>query len=278
MRKFSSMLFGVPTGLLFLVSVSYGSAQGPAYASESAKQIISKMIDAHGGMKKWNTSQALSFSHLLVFGEPLGTEFWLSHETTEIKTERAYQDWPIFNGRLAFDGKKIWTQNWKLDNPPGANLNNIYHAMAMVWLTQRKEVILEELPRAKLFHDTTLYYVVKLTYSKESKESPHKYYKLFIHPVSHLLSGLEFNITYAPFLDLIGLPKDQKSIGPFTHVFYTYTSVDGMIFPEKYDTFDGNGHNSGRHIAFDFSLDEKFDTTRMKVPPDALVDNATSDR
>lgn len=240
--------------------------------------IISKMIAAHGGMAKWNAAPTLSFTHLLVYGQPLETEFWVSNETTEIKTERTYHDWPVFNGRLASDGKKIWTENWQLGNPPGTNVNNIYHAMAMPWLTQKKNVLLEAESLATLPGDSTAYFVVKLTHKQPSKESPHKYYKLFIHPKTFLLRGLEFNITYAPFLDLIGLPKEIKSLGPFTHIFYEYVKVDGLTFPSKYDSFDKEGHNSGRHIAYNYSLKKPFDLNRMKTTPASKIADEKSDR
>lgn len=240
--------------------------------------IISKMIAAHGGMEIWNKAPALSFTHTLVYGQPLETEFWVSNETTEIKTERTYQDWPVFNGRLAFDGKKIWTENWQLGNPPGTNVNNIYHAMAMPWLTQKKNVLLEAEPLATLPGDSTGYFIIKLTYKQPSKESPHKYYKLFIHPKTFLLRGLEFNITYAPFLDLIGLPKEVKSLGPFTHIFYEYVNVDGLTFPAKYDSFDKQGNNSGRHISYNYSLKKLFDLNRMKTTPASKIADEKSDR
>lgn len=240
--------------------------------------IISKMITAHGGITKWTAASALSFTHILVYGQPLESEFWVSNETTEIKTERTYHDWPVFNGRLANDGKKTWTENWKLDNPPGTNVNNIYMAMAMPWLTQKKNVLLTVEPLAALPGDSTAYFVVKLTYKQPSKESPHKYYKLFIHPQTFLLRGLEFNITYAPFLDLIGMPKEVKSLGPFTHIFYEHVKVDGLVFPGRYDSFDKEGNNSGRHIAYNYSLKKPFDINRMKTTHQSKIANEQSDR
>jgi hypothetical protein len=244
----------------------------------TVQYVITKMLAAHGGMAKWKSSPTLSFTHILVYGQPLETEFWVSNEITEIKTERTYHDWPVFNGRLANDGKKTWTDNWQLGNPPGTNVNNIYHAMAMPWFTQQKGIILEAMPLAALPGDSITYFVIKLSYSQPSKQSPHKYYKLFIHPETFLLKGLEFNITYAPFLDLIGLPKEIKSLGPFTHVFYSHTKVDGLVFPEKYDSFDKDGHSSGRHIAYNYSLKKPFDITRMKPNSASKIADEKSDR
>lgn len=260
------------------ISINTVSIKNAETNKATVQYVVAKMIAAHGGMAKWNAANTLSFTHILVFGQPLATEFWVSNETTEIKTERTYHDWPAFNGKLASDGKKIWTENWKLDNPPGANVNNIYHAMAMPWLTQKKDVKLEAEPLQNLPGDSVSYFVIKLTYKQPSKEPAHKYYRLFIHPQTFLLTGLEFNITYAPFLDLIGLPKEVKSLGPFTHVFYEHVNAEGLVFPGRYDSFDKDGHNSGRHIAYNYSLRKKFDETRMKVAAEAKIADEKSDR
>jgi hypothetical protein len=240
--------------------------------------IASKMMEAHGGLAKWKAASTLSFTHILVYGQPLETEFWVSNETTEIETERTYHDWPLFSGKLTNDGKRTWTENWQLGNPPGTNVNNIYYAVAIPWLSQTKGVLLQAEPLSRLPGDTTAYFTLKMSFPGSSKHSPHKYYKLFIHPETFLLRGLEFNITYAPFLDLIGLPKEQKSLGPFTHVFYSHTKVDGLIFPEKYDTFDVEGHNSGRHIVYDYSTTRLFDSKRMVLPSRAKIADEKSDR
>lgn len=248
-----------------------------AINQSTVQYVISKMIKAHGGMAKWNAAPTLSFTHILVYGQPLETEFWISNETTEIKTERTYHDWPAINSRLASDGKKVWTENWALGNPPGTNVNNIYHAMAMPWLTQKKGIKLEAETLQTLPGDSTAHFLIKLTYEQPSKQSPHKYYKLFIHPETFLLKGLEFNITYAPFLDLIGLPKEIKSLGPFTHVFYEHITVDGLIFPRRYDSFDREGHNSGRHMAYNYSIRRPFDLSRMKTTPASKIADEKSD-
>lgn len=260
------------------VKLTTVSIKDAAINKATVQFVISKMIKAHGGMEKWNAAPTLSFTHILVFGQPLDTEFWISNETTEIKTERTYHDWPAINSRLANDGNKTWTENWQLQNPPGTNVNNIYHAMAMPWLTQKKNVILEAQPLASLPGDSTAYFVIKLSFTPSSKESPHKYYKLFIHPETFLLKGLEFNITYAPFLDLIGLPKEIKSLGPFTHVFYEHTNVNGLILPRRYDSFDKEGNNSGRHIAYNYSLKKPFDLNRMKTTAASKIADEKSDR
>lgn len=250
----------------------------PTYRSKDTKEIVEKMIAAHGGMAKWNSTQTLSLSHILVFGDALATEFWLSHDTTEIKSERTYQDWSVFNGRLTYDGTKVWTQNWKLENFPTISVNAAYNIVALPWLTQRDDAILEELPKAKLGNDSVLYDVIKMTYKPNSQKSKHKYFKLYIHPETHLLTGIDFNIVHGAFLDLLKIPTDVKSIGPISLIIYSRRTVDGLVFTDKWDAFSEKGEDYGRHIAYNFSLNTKFDEARMKMPADAVIDTSKTER
>ena len=270
--------FRLLTLLSFLI-ICFSQIQAkPTYRSKDAQEIVQKMIAAHGGMAKWNSSQALSLSHILVFGDALATEFWLSHDTTEIKSERTYQDWSVFNGRLTYDGTKVWTQNWKLENFPTISVNAAYNIVALPWLTQGDEAVLEELPKAKLGNDSVLYDVVKMTYKPTSKKSKHKYFKLYIHPETLLLTGIDFNIVHGAFLDIVGAPKEAKSIGPISLIIYSRRTVDGLVFTDKWDAFNEKGEDYGRHIAYNFSLKTKFDEARMKMPVDAVLDTSKAER
>lgn len=243
-----------------------------------AQALVSAMVQAHGGLQAWKDAQALSFTHVLMFGEVLKTEWFISHETTELRSKRSYQDWPLFKGRLAYDGKATWTQNWQIDNPPGVNVNSAYTVLALPWLTQEADVVLTDQGRRTLLSDPTAYDVVRMTYATGSPEQRRKYYDLYIHPQSHVLRAVAYNITYGAFLDLIGVPNDQGSLGPFVHVFYEHTREGGLLFPSKYDTFDPTQHNAGRHAVTGYSLSVPFDASRLVPPKDAVFDRSSAER
>jgi hypothetical protein len=67
----------------------------PGANKATVQYVINKMLAAHGGMAKWKSSPTLSFTHILVYGQPLETEFWVSNETTETKKKNG----PIMTGR-----------------------------------------------------------------------------------------------------------------------------------------------------------------------------------
>lgn len=171
-----------------------------------------------------------------------------------------------------------WTQNWQIENPPGVNVNSAYLILALPWLTQEADVVLTEQGTRTLPSDPVVYDVVRMTYATGTSEQRRKYYDLYIHPQTHVLRAVAYNITYGAFLDLIGLPKEKQSLGPFLHVFYEHTREGGLLFPSKYDTFDPTQHNAGRHAVIGYSLSVPFDESRLAPPKDAVVDRSSGER
>ena len=269
-----------PTRDVDLVKRACGASpiDGTTCRPPDASHLVSEMVDAHGGMTAWRAASALSFTHVLAFGEPLAAEWFISHETTEIATRRTYQDWPLYGGQLGYDGRAVWTMNWKIDNPPGVNVNSAYEVLALPWLAQEPGTRLayvgeRALPNAKLKHR-----VVRMTFDASRGQSPHKYYDLYIHPETHLLGGVAYDITHGGFLDLIGLPADRTSLGPFTHVFYRHVTVGGLRLPAQYDTFDPTGATAGRHAVYGYELASTFDARRVEKPAGGVVDTTATTR
>jgi hypothetical protein len=262
-----------------LLKRTSASVSGATFKDDSARAWVTAMLEAHGGVAIWSRARSLSFTEHMVFGDAGATEWWLSTECTEISTERTYQDWPLFDGQLAFDGTRTWTTNWKLENPPGVNVNMFYRTVAQPWLTQRPDVVLEYTGMRKLVCDSTSRFpTVCMTYKPGMGHSPREYYRLFIDPETRLLKAIEYNITYGAFLDLIELPKEMEALGPFTHVVHAYVQRDGLTFPMKYDTYDPGGQSAGRHLISDVRLHQSFDEQRVKLPAHGVVDTSRAER
>jgi hypothetical protein len=240
----------------------------PATDATDARAVLARMVDAHGGVDAWKRARALTFTHVLAFGEPLAAEWFISEETTEIATRKTYQTWPLYGGELGFDGTTTWTRNWKIDNPPGVNVNAAYDVLAMPWLALDPDLVVTAQPPVPLPGDVPCH-VVRV---RRPSQPEHKYFDLYIHRETALLVGVGYHIVHGGFLDLIGLPREQKSLGPFVHVFYRHVRVGGLLFPAQYETFDPTGGNSGRHAVYGYRLADNFDATRTAPPPDATVD------
>ena len=107
--------------LVFLTAAHPALAQhsGPTYADDDARQSVTDMIDAHGGMQAWDAISSISF---MFFTRNSGApEPWLSRETIHTPTGRAYLDWPVLEAAIVWDGSDVWSDNWPPFAPPGAS-------------------------------------------------------------------------------------------------------------------------------------------------------------
>ncbi|MCI0331279.1 MAG: hypothetical protein L0196_10135 [candidate division Zixibacteria bacterium] len=248
------------------------------YASPKARQVIDQVVAAHGGMERWNRAKTLSFSHILTFGPPLAAQWGISEEVTDIKTLRTYQLWPLDGALLGNDGAKTWTKNWQGFSFPNMNANQFYRTLSMPWSIASMPYLISEPSTGKLVADSIEYITVKMNFEPSTGESPEWYYRLFIHPQTHLIKAVEYTVTYGAFLDLINLPKEKTFFGPMTHIYFEYVKVDGLIFPKKYDTFGEDGARHGSHVAYNYSLAAPFDESKMKMPADAVIDTSSKER
>jgi hypothetical protein len=132
--------------------------------------------------------------------------------------------------------------------------------------------------KGKLVKDSVEYVTMKLTFAPSTGESQERYYKLFIHPQTYRIKAVEYTVTYGAFLDLVELPKEQEFYGPVTHIYFEYVSVDGLVFPKKYDTLGEDGNRYGSHVAYNYSLTKAFDESKMKMPKGAVIDTSSSKR
>jgi hypothetical protein len=262
----------------FAIVLIVGVMNAAKFASPQSKELLDKVIAAHGGMERWNKAKTLSFTHILTFGEPLAAEWGISEEVTDVKTLRTYQWWPLDGAPLGNDGTKTWTKNWKGFSFPNMNVNQFYRTLSMPWSIASMPYIVGAPSKGKLVKDSIEYVTLKLNFDQSTGESSERYFKLFIHPQTHRIKAVEYSVTYGAFLDLIELPKEQKFYGPVTHIYFEYVNVDGLIFPKKYDTLGEDGNRYGSHVAYNYSLTKPFDESKMKMPKDAVIDNSSSKR
>ena len=86
-------------------------------SSDDAEKIVLKMIEAHGGLEKWNTAPSISYTHDMV-DPSKPDDHWLSDEIHEQGRRRCYQNWRNDQAILVNDGSEVWTVDWKRLNPP----------------------------------------------------------------------------------------------------------------------------------------------------------------
>src|SRR5215471_6702200 len=214
-----------PLGLmtcLFLLAVSVA----PVQAAESPRQIVDSMIAAHGGMEKWVSAPTVSFeSEMIPAGEKGGI---LSQVTVEQGRRRTYHDLPALSARLAWDGEKAWSENWKLPIPPRFLALLHYYFADLPWLTRDPGVRLASEGTSKLPGDSTDYLTVRMTFDEGVGDSPRDYYVLFVDPQTRRLRAIEYIVTYAGVL-----PEGVNSSPPNLLFYEEHATVNGLVVPTR---------------------------------------------
>lgn len=253
-------------------------AQGPHYASTQSKTIIEKMIDAHGGMKAWKNARTFSFDNIM-FSESLpGQPFWVNKVTVDQKTRRVYQEWPLHNAAMAYNGKETWSVDWKIGNPPKFEALFFYYFLNLPWITQDDNVSLSEAKKIKHNSFEREVYVIDMGFTEKPAIGKTKIdaYKLYIDSQSYLLVGYEYMIGYGYMLDLFGFPPGRKLFGPMFRINDSFTEVNGLIYPNRMHT--GNTDQTqtyGHHVILNYDLGKKFDESKMKKPKNAIIDSSS---
>lgn len=261
--------------LVLLSSIVYGKTGGPQYASDKTKEVIEKMIEAHGGYEKWESIKTLSFSSIM-HSESLGLlRFWVKSQTVDMQSRRTYQDWPLVGSRLSFDGEKVWSEDWRVGNPPSHQQSVFFYYLNLPWLTQDDHVKLSEpeLIKHKAFTNEVYKVVMSYTQSPTIGKSAKDTYTLFIDSKTYLLMGYAYTVGYGPMLDIMGLPKDQEVFGPMFRKNNYFADINGLKFPLLFTTHDPELTKVyGDHAIYDVTIDGEFDESRMTSSDKAVFD------
>ncbi|MEO1052693.1 MAG: hypothetical protein AAFX87_18815 [Bacteroidota bacterium] len=255
---------------------------GPKYASKETKEIIEKMIVAHGGYEKWAKAPSVRYEHEFENTFAPQQPHWISYETIEPRSRYVYSEWPWPEkptASMAFDGEKTWTKDWSLPNGAKFMQHISFYFLFLPWLTQDDGVVLGEPGKGKLPHDDKEYITVRMSFKPGTGDTPDDYYILYIDPETYVLKGNQYIVTWGPLMDAFKMPADVKFIGPFYKVYDEYTKVEGLTVPTRYGTYLANdGRKYGDHWARDFSFSEPFDMDKLKMPENAVIDNSTAAR
>jgi hypothetical protein len=267
--------------IVFFLASSEVSSQTPKYASEETRQIVEKMIAAHGGMETWKKAKTMSFDNIF-FSEFLGKEkFWINKVTVDQQTKRVYQEWSLHNATMAFDGKQTWSVNWKVGNPPKFEAMFYYYFLNLPWLTQYKNVELGAVEKIKHKAFENEVYVIQMSFAESPVvgKTALDSYKLFIDSKDFWLIGYEYTIGYGGLLDAMGMPTDRQVFGPNLRINDSFIKVDGLIYPRLMHTSNLEvTKNLGFHAIVNYSLKATFDETKLTMPKDAVVDKSNEKR
>lgn len=253
----------------------------PKYASKETREIIEKMIQAHGGYDAWKNLKTLTFSSAM-HSESLGfLRFWIKTQTVDMKTRRSYQDWPLVGSQIAYDGEKTWSVNWRLGNPPNHQHSVYYYYVNLPWLTQDKNVQLGSVEKIKHPAFKTEVYKIPMSFTESPilGKSDKDTYVLYINAENYILDGYEYTVGYGPLLDLLNVPKDKAVFGPVLRLIIYTGEVKGLKFPMLMTTNSLDlKQQYGDHAIYSFEFNKPFDESRMTMPENAVIDTSTDKR
>lgn len=250
---------------------------GPKYATEDTKVVIEKMIAEHGGLDGWKSKPSISYRHTYL-GPHDPNDPWTSDEIIEQGRRRVYQNWPLDNAEIIYDGKGYYGVNWKRGNPPKFTAHLAMYFANIPWLTQDEGVQLGKVRRRKILDEPKEYIAVKMTFESSASESPKDYYDLLIDPETYVLQAFEYIMTYGALLDLMELPEDVDFMGPFYKKIESYETVDGLKVPTKMVTLGTDGEDYGFHTYENWSFNKSFEDELMNLPDNAIQDLSSNKR
>jgi hypothetical protein len=268
----------ISVALLIFVSmlINPAVAAGPQYANDESQRIIEAMVNAHGGIERWNAAPAIRFDNVM-HDNHAGRErfaWWVAHEEIDQKTRQVWQDWPMDDAQIGYDGEQVWSENWNRGNPSAMMVHFFYYFVNLPWLTQDDGVILSEATRFEWPGFENELYEIRMSYEEAPAigKSSKSYYVLYIDPESYQLVGYQYASGYRPLLDAMGMPESKEVFGPMWRTIIKYEEVGGLLFPSAFHTSPGGpeGKLAGDHVILNIDVTTPFDYTKAAMSQNAV--------
>lgn len=258
-----------------LVLISAGVSAGPHYESDRARIIIESMVEAHGGIERWRAAPSIRFDNIMHNNYHGKQEFawWVAHEVIDQKTRQAWQEWPLDDSRIGFDGEQVWSINWNRGNPSAFMVHFFYYFVNLPWLTQDEGVILSEPAQFDWPGMDKSVYEVRMTFEDAPTigKSAKDYYVLYIDPDTYRLVGYQYANGYQPLLDIMNMPEGKEVFGPLWRLITRYEEVDGLLFPSAFRTMpEADERIVGNHVILNIDISMPFEADKA-IPPKGSI-------
>ena len=148
--------------------------------------------------------------------------------------------------------------------------------LTLPWQIQTDSALVGPVRVDRLPGDDTDYDVLHVTFAKRHPGIPGTFYEIFVDPDTHLMAGVRFDINHP---GMVANPK--QPLGPNYHVFGDYRSFNDLTIPTFYQSYgqgsSAGGDSNAYHFVWNMQVDQPFDTSRVELPSDALVDRVSID-
>lgn len=259
-----------------ILFISTSASADPSYATDETREVIEAMVDAHGGIKRWRAAPSIRFDDIMYmpFHDREQFAWWAAHEVIDQKTRQVWQNWPMDDAMIGYDGKQVWSTNWKKGNPSASMVHFFYYFVNLIWITQDDDVILSEVTRFDWPNLGKDLYRVEMRFEDAPGigKSFKDYYVLFIDPESDRLVAYQYANGYQPLLDVMNMPEGKEVFGPMWRQITRYEEVDGLLFPSAFRTMPGPDEKIvGNHLIMNIDISQPFEYERAAKPKDAVV-------
>jgi hypothetical protein len=273
MKSIQSILFLIVT--YFIAGVT-SSLAGPDYASDETKRVVEAMVDAHGGLEKWRAAPSIRFDNIMHNNYHGKDNFawWVAHEVIDQKTRKVWQEWPMDDAQIGYDGDDVWSVNWEKGNPSPSMVHFFYYFVNLPWLSQDDGVILSEPARFVWPGSDDELYEVRMTFEHAPGigKSGNGYYVLYIHPDSYRLVGYQYANGYKPLLDVMNMPEGREVFGPLWRQITRYEEVGGLLFPTAFRTMpEADERIVGNHVILNIDVSTPFEHDKAERPDGAEI-------
>ncbi len=261
--------------VLLCLAVESPVFAGPQYANDETRRVIEAMVDAHGGIERWRAAPSIQFDDLMHMEGHDTDQFgwWVAHEAIDQKTRQVWQDWPMEDSKIGYDGTNVWSVNWQQANPTAMMVNFFYYFVNLPWLTQDDNAILSAVEMATWTGVDGELYKITLSYDQAPAigKSGLDSYVLYIDPDSYRLVSYQYGTGFGPFIELTGKPKGSV-FGPMWRLITHYEEVDGLLFPSAFHTMhEAGGKIVGDHIIMNIDVSKPFEAKKAQQPKGAVV-------
>ena len=247
-----------------LMTTGAAASSGP---DATAREIVERMIEAHGGMEAWADAPTVSFEDEWRRGDAEAGN--VSVVTVEQGSRRAFIDYPGSDMRMAWDGSKAWSENWQAQAPPRFMALLNYYFLNLPWLTQDPGVILAPPQEGQLWDDPVRYLTIRMTFESGVGDTPDDYYVLYIDPETYRLAACEYVVTYSDLL-----PEGVSASQPHVLVYDEWMEVDGLLVPARFTIYELDRSVYASCRIRDWSFSKTFDESRMTMPAGAILDES----
>ena len=231
----------------------------PTIKKVEVPEFFKKVLDAHGGLDRWNEMNTLKYSNTR---RDRTTDYIVDLKSRKeiIEVKGKY--------KLGNDGDKVWVSPAR-DSFPGKSprfmKNLVFYFVALPFVLADEGVDLEDLGIQKM--DDKEYQVIKASFGAGVGDAPEDVYTMYINPSTSIIDFITFSVTYF----------DQKKSTKYNALKYNWKNVNGLLFPEKYvghkwvDEKLGDIRYESPFSAISFSK-EKIEDSIFAIPEGAYVE------